>query len=71
MARINPRKIDEFISEAVLEGFHRGIDLFLEQVEDDLYRITKIEENGGLEELLSESFSGGSRRKGFLRKFLG
>lgn len=69
MAKVNPKKLDEFISEAVLEGFHRGIDLFLEQVESDLYRITQIEENGGLEELLSESF--GSSRGRFLRKFLG
>jgi len=46
----------ELISEAVLEGSNRGIESFLETLNNDLKMDEIIEESGGVDELMKQLF---------------
>ncbi|MDD4082002.1 MAG: hypothetical protein PHD05_01310 [Sphaerochaetaceae bacterium] len=50
------REFVKLVEEAVDDGFNRGINLFMETLEDDLTKTETINENGGIDSFLTGIF---------------
>lgn len=66
MAKKIYKQLDELITEAIVDGFYRGLESFVEEAEQDIVNLMKIEEAGGIEGAIESIFE----QKNLLRKLL-